>query len=210
MGRAGSDLMQVGRTQRGAAGRSGMRRATRGPPGGEGTRGARAAGGRAASSGRGNRSAPLPTPPPAVCALGAPRPARPPPHPPSLPPPPTLCPAVGVPRYFGPEGPTPSHFPSVLQPSGLLQPGNELAPPPASPRPSPPSLPAGHRPLPQPASRQLGQVLGVRSREGRAGSGTLPPELPGARSERSERRPPLPAVWGPRPGPGPRAVTVTQ
>ena len=131
--------------------------------------------------------------------------------PPAFPPPPSprLCPAVGEPRYFGPQGPTPSHFPCVLQPSGLLQPGNELAPPP--PRPSlPPSLPPGHRPLPQPASRQLGPVRGLRSREGRAGSGTLPPQLPGARPERSERRPPSPAAWGPRPGPGPRAVTGTQ
>lgn len=74
-----------------------------------------------------------------ACASASPSPASSPGLPsPSAPPtlPCRRCP----PLFRAARAPRPGHFPSILQPSGLLLPGNELAPPPASPL--PPSLPA--------------------------------------------------------------------
>lgn len=161
-GEGAESCMQVRRVRdarrRGGAGRGCLREGAQGwglarcvgSPGGEGTRGWRPGPGWAAPSGRGKCRAPCLRRPRGAPGLppAPPRPRR--PRRPGLPLP-DPAPRSVPPAISGREGPTPSHFPSILQPSGLLRPGNELAPPPTLPLPSPPPPPPPtppHRPPP--------------------------------------------------------------
>lgn len=136
---------------------------------------------------------------PRTRTLGAarawPPPARPPLGPRS--PRPALRRGRSRPVTSGRRGPTPSHFPSIPEPSGLPQPGNELAPPPCPRPPAPAGRPGGRLEGPAPGGPGRGSPSGARPSEPRGARPEQPP-LPGG-AERTVRPPGA--------GRGPRAVT---